>query len=254
MIEITLGFAISVFIAGLLMFLAPCTLPLVPAYLAFISGVSKEDLNNPEKARAARRSIMLNGITFVIGFSVIFILFGVIAGFLGAQISQFRDILSKVGGVFIIIFGLMMLGVIKIDFLLTDRRLKIPPFLTPGNPISAFVIGSTFAVGWTPCVGPVLASVLLLASTSTTALEGGLLLALFSLGLAVPFLLTALLYSRASAAIARMEKVTKWISIVGGAFLILIGALLFTDNFGLTIEYGYKIFNFLNYDALLNYL
>jgi len=135
MAEITIVFAISVFVAGLFMFLAPCTLPLVPAYLAFISGVKNEDFQDLVKAKAARRSILINGITFILGFSLVFILFGVMAGFLGAQIGQFRDIFSKIGGVFIIIFGLIMLGAIKIDFLLKEKKLKMPSFLTPGNPL-----------------------------------------------------------------------------------------------------------------------
>jgi len=254
MVEITLGFAISVFVAGVLMFLAPCTLPLVPAYLAFISGVKNEDFKDPTKARSAKRSIITNGLSFIVGFSVIFIIFGILAGLVGGLVGPYRELLTKIGGIFIVIFGLMMIGVIRIDFLLRDHKLQMPSFLTPGKPTSAFIIGSTFAVGWTPCIGPVLASVLLLASTSSTAFQGGFLLAVFSLGLAVPFLATALLYAKASSTIARMESVTKWISVVGGLFLVLIGILLFTGNFGLTAEYGYRFFDFLHYEAILNYL
>lgn len=252
MIEI--GLVISAFIAGLLMFLAPCTLPLVPAYLAFISGVKADEFKNPETAKAARRAVMINGIAFILGFTGIFVLFGVVAGLLGSQIAQYRILLAQIGGIFIILFGLMMLGVIKIAPLMSDHKLKMPGFLTPGKPSSAFMIGSTFAFGWTPCVGPVLASILLLASTSTTVFQGGFLLLVFSLGLAIPFLLTAILYARAGAFIARISWVTKWVSYVGGVFLILIGILLMTNNFGLTIEYGYRLFDFINYEALLDYL
>lgn len=249
-----LGFIIAVFFAGILMFLAPCTLPLVPAYLAFISGVSKDELNNPETRAKARRVIIINGAAFVTGFSIVFILFGVLAGLLGAQIAQYRVILGQIGGGLIILFGLMMLGVINITSLKQEHRIKMPAFLTPGKLSSALVVGSSFAFGWTPCVGPVLASVLLLASTSTTALQGAVLLTVFSLGLAVPFMLTAFLYSRAGKLIERSQSVTKWISYVGGAFLIILGSLLVTNQFGLTIQYGYQFFDFFNYDGLLNYL
>jgi cytochrome c-type biogenesis protein len=251
--EIGIVFIISAFIAGLLMFLAPCTLPLVPAYLAFISGVKQDELTG-EHADKTRRHIMHNGLAFVLGFSTIFILFGILAGLFGTFIGEFRGILTQIGGVFIIIFGLMMLNLIKIAPLMREHTLTMPASLTPGRPSSAFLIGSTFALGWTPCVGPVLASVLLLATTSTTVVQGGLLLAVFSLGLSVPFLATAFLYSRASTTIARYAHVTKWVSVIGGVFLIFIGILLLTDNFGLTVEYGYKIFNFFGIDGLFNYL
>lgn len=251
--EIGLAFIVSAFVAGLLMFLAPCTLPLVPAYLAFISGVKQDDLKD-DATGAARRQIIVNGIAFVLGFTVIFILFGILAGLFGTFIGEFRSILTQIGGVFIIIFGLMMLNVINITPLMSEHKLTMPASLKPGRPTSAFLIGSTFALGWTPCVGPVLASVLLLASTSTTVVQGGLLLGVFSLGLAVPFLLTAFLYARASKTIARYAYVTKWISTIGGVFLIFIGILLFTDNFGLTVEYGYKVFNFFGIDGLFDHL
>ena len=254
MIEVSIGLVISAFIAGLLMFLAPCTLPLVPAYLAFISGVKQKDLEDPATAASARRAIVVNGLFFILGFSIIFIGFGMLAGFFGAQIGQFRGLLTQLGGVFIIIFGLMMLNVINITPLLKERRVEAPAIFKPGNPISAFVIGSTFALGWTPCVGPVLASVLLLASTEATVLSGGFLLAVFSVGLAVPFLLTAFLYTWATKAISRITIVTRWVSYIGGLFLIFIGILLLTDNFGLTVEYGYKLFGWFGFDALFDYL
>ena len=254
MIEVGIGFAISVFIAGLLMFLAPCTLPLVPAYLAFISGVKSEELTDPNEKKAAKRAIRINGIAFVLGFSVVFVGFGLLAGLLGAQIGQFRNLLSQVGGAFIIVFGLMMLNVIKIAPLLKERKMQMPSFMTPGHPTSACGIGVTFALGWTPCVGPVLASVLLLASTSTTAVQGGVLLGIFSLGLAVPFLVTAVLYAEATTFITKFSSITKWISYVGGVFLIFLGLLLITGNFGFTVEYGYKIFNFIGFEGLFDHL
>lgn len=249
-----LALIIPAFIAGLLTFLAPCTLPLVPAYLGFISGVDTAALANPETAKGARRRIFWNGVAFIVGFSLIFIIFGTLAGLLGQALVPYRIWLARIGGGLIILFGLYMLGAFKIPLLSGEHRLPLFKWLRLGKPSSSLFIGGTFALGWTPCVGPILGSILLLAGTSTTALQGGLLLAVFSLGLAVPFLAIALGFSRATAFIGAATKYLKWVSVVGGVFLILLGGLLVTDNFGLTIQYGYQLLEFINYDGLLDYL
>jgi len=251
MLEI--GF-ISAFIAGLLMFLAPCTLPLVPAYLGFISGVSAEDLKNKATAGGARRRIFLNGLMFIVGFSLVFILFGTLAGFLGQSLVIYRTWLARIGGGLVVIFGLFLMGVLDLSFLQSEKRIKIPKFLHIGRPSSSMVMGGAFAFGWTPCVGPILGSILLLASISSTAIEGAVLLAVFSLGLALPFLLIAALFSRATVYIEKISKYLNIISKVGGIFLVILGILLITNNFGILIEYGYKFFDFLNYDKILDYL
>ena len=249
--EVSLILVVSAFVAGVLMFLAPCTLPLLPAYLAFISGVKTDEVLN---SREVRRKIFKNALAFVVGFTIVFVIFGILAGLFGSFIGQFRNILAQVGGVFIILFGLMMLNVVSLTPLLKERRLTLPVVFTPGEPLSALVIGFTFALGWTPCVGPVLASVLLLASTTTTLVSGALLLLIFSLGLAIPFLLVALLYARATMVVSRVAKVTRCISKVGGVFLIIIGVLLLTSSFGLTVEYGYKLFDWFGLNGLFDYL
>lgn len=254
MIELSIGFVIAAFFAGLLTFLAPCTLPLVPAYLGFISGVDQDALKDPKTAEAARRKIFLNGLSFIVGFSLVFIAFGVLAGFAGTALAPYRLWLARIGGVLVILFGLFMLGFFKLPFFQSDKRIPIPKWLTLGKPSSSLFIGGTFALGWTPCVGPILGSILLLAGTSGTALTGGLMLTVFSIGLAIPFLLIALAFSKATAYIDRISKYLKSVSIVGGVFLILLGLLLVTDNFGLTIQYGYELFDFVNYDRLLDYL
>jgi len=254
MIELSIGFIAASFFAGLLTFLAPCTLPLVPAYLGFISGVDQDALKNPETAKAARRKIFLNGLAFIAGFSLIFIVFGVLAGFAGTALAPYRIWLARIGGVLVILFGLFMLGFFKLPFFQTDKRIPIPKWLTLGKPSSSLFIGGTFALGWTPCVGPILGSILLLAGTSGTALTGGIMLTVFSIGLATPFLLIAFAFSKATAYIDRISKYLKVVSIVGGTFLIILGLLLATDNFGLTIQYGYELFDFINYEGLLDYL
>ena len=245
---------ISAFIAGLLTFLAPCTLPLVPAYLGFISGVDEEELKNPETQRAARLKIIKNGLLFMLGFAVVFVLFGALAGLLGQALAPFRVWLARIGGVFIVFFGLFMLGVLKIPQLSGEYRFTMPKMFKAGNPFSSFFVGATFALGWTPCVGPILGSILFLASSSTDVLGGTLLLLVFSVGLAVPFLLVSIGYAHATAYIAKLSGYLNIISRVGGVFLIVLGILLATDQFGLTIEYGYRLLDGFNYERLLDYL
>src|SRR3989338_2322995 len=264
MIELSIGFIAASFFAGLLTFLAPCTLPLVPAYLGLISGVDKEALKNRGPANAARRKIFLNGLAFIVGFSLVFIVFGVLAGFAGTALAPYRIWLARIGGVLVILFGLFMLGFFsalggstlggKLSALFTDKRIPIPNWLTLGKPSSSLFIGGTFALGWTPCVGPILGSILLLAGTSGTALQGALLLSVFSFGLAIPFLTIAFAFSQATVYIEKISKYLKGVSIVGGVFLIILGILLATDNFGLTIQYGYELLDFINYDKLLEFL
>lgn len=246
---------VPAFIAGILTFLAPCTLPLVPGYLGFISGASLEDLKDPEKAKKARWKIFLNGLFFMAGFSAVFIIMGTLVGFIGARfLFPYRLWLGRIGGVFVIIFGLFMLNVLKIPILAREKQLKAPAFFERGKPINSLILGSAFAFGWTPCVGPILGSVLLLAATSTTAPQGALMLAIFSAGLAVPFLLIAIGIGSASSHIQSISKYLNAVSIIGGIFLIFLGILLTSGNMGLLISYGYQIFQFINYDRLLDYL
>ena len=250
-----LSLIIPALIAGILTFLAPCTLPLVPGYLGFISGASLEDIKDPEKAKRARWKIFLNGLFFMLGFSAVFIIMGTLVGFIAASLlAPYRLWLGRIGGVFVIIFGLFMLNVLKIPFLMREKQLKAPALFKQGKPLNSFILGSAFSFGWTPCVGPILGSVLLLASTSGSALQGGLLLTVFSAGLAIPFLLIAIGIGSASRYIQNISKYLNIVSVIGGVFLIALGILLVSGNIGLLISYGYKIFQFINYDRLLDYL
>ena len=245
---------IPAFIAGILTFLAPCTLPLVPGYLAFISGASVEDLKDPAKAPRAKRRIFINGLLYVAGFSLVFVAFGTLAGLLGTALVPYRIWLARIGGILVIIFGLFLMGILKLPFLAKDFQLKVGGVVGGKQGRNSFILGSAFAFGWTPCVGPILGSILLLASTTTTAIQGAFLLSVFSLGLAIPFLAVALGVGSASRYIVKLSKLLSVISIVGGIFLVGLGILLFTNKMILLISYGYQFFDFINYDRLLDYL
>lgn len=249
--------AIPSFVAGLLMFFAPCTLPLVPAYLGFISGVSIKDLNANGVGKTLRGRILLNGFMFAFGFSLVFIFAGGAFGYAGSFFLRYRDILSRAGGILVILFGLYFLNLFKLpifNFLKRDYHFSLTGSLKPGNPTSSFLFGTTFAFGWSPCIGPVLGTVLFLASTSATAANGAFLLFIFSLGFTLPFLFLAAAVGHATRYLKPFQKYLGAFSVIAGIFLILIGVLLFTDRFNIWTAYIYRVFDFINYDSLLNYL
>lgn len=248
---------IPAFIAGILMFLAPCTLPLVPGYLGFISGASFDDLQDPTKAKLARRKIFRNGLLYVTGFTVVFVLLGTIFGLGGIAFAKYRIFLTQLAGAFVILFGLYMIGSTKIkwlNFLNFDKHINATKHFKPGKPMSSLVFGGAFALGWSPCVGPLLGSVLLLASTGETVLQGAFLLFIFSLGLAIPFLVVAASVGAATKYIKKLNKYLSVISIVGGIFLIFIGYLLITNSFSAWFSFIYGALDFINYDSLLDRL
>lgn len=253
----TLSLIIPAFIAGILTFLAPCTLPLVPGYLSFISGVSINNLKSAKGKGAPRVKILLNGFLYVLGFSIVFIILGGLFGLGGSVFSKYRLLLARIGGIFVIFFGLYMVNVLKLplfNFLAKEKKLAPALLLTPGKPASSFIFGTTFAFGWSPCVGPILASILFLASTSETLLQGALLLTVFSVGLAIPFLLTALFLETAFSLLGKIGQYLKLISIIGGVFLIFLGFLMLTNNFNNWLAFSYRLFSFINYEKLLDYL
>lgn len=245
---------LAAFIAGFLTFFAPCTAPIIPGYLAFISGVSDRELENAARAKSARRRIFLNGASFVVGFSVVFIILGTLVGLAGRALVPYRLWLTRIGGVFVIAFGLFMLKALPIPFLSGPHVIPIPKIFQRGKPENSFLLGATFALGWTPCVGPVLASVLFLASTTTTIVTGTWLLAVFALGLAIPFLATAALTSAAAHFLDQHSGFLHTISFLGGLLLLLIGILLLTNNFNGLVSLGYRLMPFLEYERLLDYL
>jgi cytochrome c-type biogenesis protein len=236
----------SAFLAGVLMFLAPCTLPIVPGYLAFIAGVA------PGQEKRSRGAIVRNAIAFVIGFSIVFVLLGTFAGLIGVTLGPWRTILARGAGLIIILFGLTMLGVLRLPLLSTEQHARIPKFLSIGRVESSALIGALFALGWSPCIGPILGTILFVAS-STSALSGAILLSVFSLGLGLPFVLSAIFIDTMSERVARLNRLTTILSYIGGVLLVLIGILMLLGNMGLLITYGFQILNG-PYTLLLQYM
>jgi cytochrome c-type biogenesis protein len=184
----------------------------------------------------------------------VFIVLGSLFGLGGGALIKYRFFLSQMGGVLVILFGLSMVGVLRLPSLNIERRISNIRALTPGNPTSALLFGATFAFGWTPCVGPILGSILTLAAVSATVGQGAFLLFIFSLGLAAPFLIIAAGIGSASVYIAKLNKYLHIISIIGGLFLIFLGILLLTNQFGVWLVASYRLFDFINYERLLDYL
>jgi cytochrome c-type biogenesis protein len=218
----TFGVLIA-FSAGLLSFLSPCVLPLIPSYVTFITGLSLDDVQN------ARRAALVHGLLFVLGFTLIFLAMGAGATMLGQALLRHRDWISRIGGVIIIIFGLYLLGVLNIGFLSRERRFHVAD--KPVGYLGTVVVGVAFGAGWTPCLGPILGSILVYTSSQADLAKGMWLLLAYSLGLAVPFLLSAVAIERFSAFFQRMRRQMVWVSRISGAVLIGIGILLVTNYF-----------------------
>jgi cytochrome c-type biogenesis protein len=235
----TVGVLIS-FTAGLLSFLSPCVLPLIPSYVTFITGMGLDEV------REARRAALVHALLFVAGFTLIFLLLGATATVIGRVMLEYRDIISKVGGVLIIAFGLYLLGAFNISALATERRVHLAN--KPVGYLGTVLVGIAFGAGWTPCIGPILGSILIYTSSSADLGRGLLFLFVYSLGLAIPFLLSAVAVHRFIAAFARFRPAMVWVSRAGGVLLILIGILLLTDYFTILASYLQR----LTPDALRN--
>ena len=219
----------AAFSAGLLSFISPCVLPLVPSYLSYITGLSVENLAKVEERDRFKSAIMLNALLFIAGFSTVFIAFGASASLIGQVLYEYQDVIRKVGGILIIIFGLYLLGILKLNFLMTERRLM--HFETrPVGYVGSFLIGTAFAAGWTPCVGPVLGTILAYASTTESMSGGVMLLSAYSFGLGLPFFLTAFGMDTFLSCFKSLRTYLGGVSVVSGALLILVGVMIFTDS------------------------
>ena len=253
MIEVSLIFVLGVFAAGFLTFLAPCTFPLVPAFIGFISGVSAGDTEKFDVG--IRKKLITNTLFYIFGFSIIFIFFGVLAGLAGTLLAPFRIWLARVGGLMVIIFGLYLLGVFKLNFFRGSASAKLNAKIKRRGPLASMAFGVAFGAGWSPCVGPILGTVLLLTSSEGSIVTGVIMLTVFSIGLGVPFLLTAIFLGQASRVFEKLGKHIEWLNKFAGVLVVFLGVLLITNNLDLLVGWGFRALEFLNYEErLLNYL
>ncbi len=234
----------TAFLFGILSFLSPCVLPLVPGYISFISGLSFEELRESSSAKKFLIKTLLSSLFFVLGFSVVFVSLGASATAVGKFLSENMNWIAKVAGVIIVLFGLHMTGIWKIKFLNYEAKLKISG--KPLGLLGAFLIGFAFAFGWTPCIGPVLATILVLASQQETIKQGILLLSIYSLGLGIPFILTSLSVNFFFKWFSKVRRYLNIVEIVSGVILILLGVLIFTNSLGVISSYLMKLFPFLS--------
>lgn len=225
---VTLG-ALIAFSAGLLSFLSPCVLPLIPSYVTFITGMSLDEVQH------ARRAALVHALLFIFGFTLIFLALGATASVFGRVLLAARDWISRVGGALIIVFGLYLLGVFNIRAFSQERRVHLAN--KPVGYLGTVLVGIAFGAGWTPCIGPILGSILIYTSSAADLGRGLVLLSMYSLGLAIPFLLAAVAINRFLAAFARFRSAMVWVNRVGGVLLIVIGVLLLTNYFTLLAGY-----------------
>ncbi len=218
------------FLAGLLSFLSPCVLPMVPSYVSFITGISFEDLRGGADRKRIRNLTIVNSLIFISGFSAVFISLGALSSVIGKILFQYQDWIRIIGGILIIIFGLFIAGFLKLDFLMRERKIHLSG--RPAGYVGTFLVGMTFAAGWTPCIGPILGSILSYASTKSSAGYGIQLLAVYSLGLAVPFFASSLAINSFLSYSKKIQRYMRLIMIVSGLLLIVFGLMLLTNRLG----------------------
>ena len=214
------------FIAGILTFLSPCILPLIPSFIVYITGVSFKDLKAHDLKKDVRYKTLSHTMLFIAGFTVVFILLGLTATAIGRTLFNYQGIIRIAGGILIMIFGLYLTGIINISALTKDHHIKVANGSTY---FGSFLVGVTFAAAWTPCAGPILGSILVLAGTESSMAHGALLLTVYSIGVAIPFIIIAMTTNYFLASFNKFTKIVGHINVVGGIFLIIVGILVATN-------------------------
>lgn len=230
----------AAFLAGVLSFLSPCILPLIPGYICFLSGLSLKELQESSERKKIIKKAVFSSIFFVTGFSVVFVSLGASASLAGKFLSSHLKVFSRISGILVMILGLHLLGVFKISWLNVDKRLRIEHHI--GGLFGAFLVGLAFAFGWTPCFGPILVGILTLAATQKTLFKGVVLLAVYSLGLGIPFIITGFsigLFMRFFKAYQRFIRTGE---IIAGLVLIIVGLFIFTNSLTTLIEFVPRFF------------
>lgn len=243
MVEISI---IGVFIAGVLMFFAPCTLPLIPTFMAYLAGSTEPKL----LAGQQRTTLLVHTVSYCLGFATVFISLGIVAGYVGVWLHTYKVLISQISGLGIIAVGLVMAG---LRFPSWGTRSVQTSVRAVASPYVAYGIGFMFAIGWTPCVGPLLATILLLASSAESVVVGTGLLAVFSMGLALPFIVTALLYSHVYAYYAHSAALWQRIQFAAGIVLVVVGVLLFTNTYQYMIGVLYTFYEMVGFSSLYRF-
>ncbi len=231
--EVTLSLA---FFGGILSFVSPCVLPLVPSYVSFVTGISFEDLTS-ENAGQLKKVILLNSLMFILGFTAVFVLIlGSSAQLFGSVFLRYQNIVREIGGVIIILLGIHIMGIINIKILQRDKRFHFFKD-KPAGFVGSFLVGMGFAAGWTPCIGPILSAIFAVAATSTSPFAGMKLFFAYSVGLAIPFFLTSLGINTFLRHFNKLKKHMRVMSFVTGFFLILTGVLIFFNSLAIISSY-----------------
>ena len=228
------------FIAGLFSFLSPCVLPLIPSFITYITGLSFSEIQAEHPTHEVRKQTILHTLLFIAGFTFVFVLLGASATFIGGFLQEHMDIIRKVGGVLIIIFGVHVTGLVPINLLLGEKRVTV--HRKPAGYLGSFVVGVAFAAGWTPCIGPILASILMVAATEGTVSRGVLLLFIYSMGLAIPFFLSSLAMHQFLTVFNRFKKHIRIFEIVTGVFLIIVGVMIFSNYLSVLSRFSMRWF------------
>ena len=219
---------LAAFAAGFLSFVSPCVLPLIPGYISFVSGVSVDEMRADTTPATSRLQVFLTSVAFVIGFSLVFVALGASATAVGKFLFARLPLFSKIAGAVLIVFGLHTMGVFRLAFLETEKRVHSQR--KPAGPLGAVLVGVAFAFGWTPCIGPILGGILAIAGSKNSVTEGVTLLAVYSLGLGIPFLLTSLAINQFFGAAKRVRRYYHAIELASGALLIVIGVLIISGQ------------------------
>lgn len=215
-------------VAGILSFLSPCVLPLVPSFITYLTGLSFADLQAEHPTHLVRRRTITHSLLFIAGFTLVFVLLGASATFIGGFMRDNMVIMRRVGGVLITLFGLHVSGLLPIGMLMGEKRLVLHN--KPAGYLGSLMVGIAFAAGWTPCIGPILASILIIAAKEATVYKGVILLLVYSLGLAIPFFLSSLALHRFLVFFNRFKKHIRMFEIITGIFLTIVGLLIFSDR------------------------
>ena len=216
---------LTAFLAGIVSFLSPCVLPLVPGYISYVAGRSVGELRQ-ERAIGRRFAVLGLSLAFVLGFSSVFVALGASASAIGSLFLSYRYEASYIAGAVIVVFGLHMMGILRFNWM--NRDLRFMPQIPGGRPFGAFLLGSAFAFGWTPCIGPLLGAVLTLSATTLGVSDGAILLSIYSMGLAIPFLLVAAFTGRFMESVAKVRRFAQPLQLAAGGMLVLVGVLMVT--------------------------